>query len=292
MTETEIASQEGFVSFRGYKVWYSLAQPLQEQPGKLPVLCLHGGPGVPHHYLEPMEALASTGRTVIFYDQLGCGNSERVTDPSVYSIDFFKEELVAVRSALNLERIHLFGQSWGGCLALEHALSQSTGLSSLILASTPCNIRQFVAEAYRLMDELPTDVQETIRKHEADGTTQDADYKQAMDVFNHRYLCRLDPWPTCLQQAYAKAGTEFRGAGKIIDWNVEERLGEIQIPTLLLSGRYDEVTPACVETVHRGISGSEWVLFENSSHMAHLEETERFMLVVDDFLSRVEASQT
>jgi proline-specific peptidase len=286
---TEISSQEGFVAFRGYKVWYRLVEPEQKESGKLPLLCLHGGPGVPHDYLEPMEALAYTGRSVIFYDQLGCGNSERVTDASVYSIDFFKEELVAVRSALNLERMHLFGQSWGGCLALEHALEKPTGLSSLILANTPCNIRQFVAEAYRLMDELPADVQETIRKHEADGTTQDVEYKQAMEVFNHRYLCRLDPWPTCLQQAYAKVGQEFRGAGKIIDWNVEERLGEIQIPTLLLSGRYDEVTPACVETVHQGISGSEWVLFENSSHMPHLEETERFMQVVDEFLSRVEA---
>lgn len=287
---TEISSQEGFVAFRSYKVWYRLVQPLPEEPDKLPFLCLHGGPGVPHDYLEPIEALAATGRRVIFYDQVGCGNSEGATDPEVYSIDFFKEELVAVRRALHLEQIHLFGQSWGGCLALEHALSQPTGLSSLILASTPGNIQQFVTEAYRLMDELPTDMQETIRKHEADGTTQDAEYLEAMDVFNHRYLCRLDPWPSCLQQAYTKAGQEFRGAGKIIDWNIEERLGEIQVPTLLLSGRYDEVTPACVETVHRGISGSEWVLFENSSHMPHLEETERFMSVVDDFLSRVEAS--
>ena len=288
---TDISSQEGFISFREHKVWYCLAQPLQEEPGKLPVLCLHGGPGIPHNYLEPMKALASNGRTVIFYDQVGCGNSEKATDPSVYSIDFFKEELIAVRSALNLERIHLFGQSWGGCLALEHALSQPTGLSSLILASTPGNIRQFVAEAYRLMDELPTDVQDIIRQNEADGTTQSVEYQQAMDVFNHRYLCRLDPWPTCLQQAYAKGGQEFRGAGKIIDWNVEEHLSEIQVPTLLLSGRYDEVTPACVETVHQGIFGSEWVLFEHSSHMPHLEETERFMQVVEDFLSRVEAQQ-
>ena len=287
---TEI--QEGFISFRGYQVWYSIAQPKEEELGKLPVLCLHGGPGIPHDYLQPMEALASTNRKVIFYDQIGCGNSEKAINPDVYSINFFKEELIAVRSALNLEQIHLFGQSWGGCLALEHALSQPTGLNSLILASTPCNIRQFVTEAYRLMDELPTDVQETIRQHEADGTTQDSEYKQAMDVFNHRYLCRLNPWPNCLQEAYAKAGQEFRGAGKIIDWNIEEGLSEIKVPTLLLSGGYDEVTPACVETVHRGISGSEWVLFENSSHMPHLEETERFMQVVDEFLSRIEVGNS
>ena len=91
-----------------------------------------------------------------------------------------------------------------------------------------------------------------------------------------------------MTKAYSKVGTEFRGAGKIIDWNVENRLREIFVPTLLLSGRYDEVTPACVEKLKQGISGSEWVLFENSSQMPHLEETDRFLEVLEDFLSRVE----
>jgi len=143
---------------------------------------------------------------------------------------------------------------------------------------------------YRLMEELPAEVQQMIREHEAAGTTQDEAYKQAMQVFNHNYLCRIDPWTECLQQAYAKADQEFRGAGKIIDWNVTDRLGEIQVPTLLLSGRYDEVTPACVETIHQGIAGSEWLLFEQSSHMPDLEETARFMQVLSEFLSRIEAS--
>lgn len=282
--------QEGFISFQGYRVWYLRVEPTQPELEKLPLLCLHGGPGVPHDYLRPLEAIASTGRPVIFYDQLGSGNSDKVTDPSIYSIDFFKEELVAVRSALGLEQIHIFGQSWGGCLGLEHALSKPSGLKSLILSSTSCNIRQFVEAAYGLMEKLPLEVQQAIRDHEAAGTTQDEAYKQAMQVFNSNFLCRLDPWPDCLQQTYTKVGQDFRGAGKIIDWNVTDRLGEIRVPTLLLSGRYDEVTPACVETVHQGIAGSEWVLFEHSSHMPHLEETERFMQVLSEFLSRVEAS--
>ncbi|MEH2311104.1 MAG: proline iminopeptidase-family hydrolase [Nostoc sp.] len=288
---------EDFISFRGHQVWYRIVKPDQEDSKKLPLLCLHGGPGVPHDYLEPLEALASppagiaaTGRRVIFYDQLGCGNSDRPTDPDLYSIDLFKEELFTVRSALNLDQIHLFGQSWGGCLALEHALSQPTGLVSLVLSSTPSNIRQFVTEAYNLMNELPMEVQEVIRKHEADGTTQNPEYKQAMEAFNHSFLCRVDPWPSSLTRAYSKVGTEFRGAGKIIDWNIQDRLGEIIVPTLLLSGRYDEVTPTYVETVHQGISGSEWVLFENSSHMPHLEETERFLQVLSEFLNRVETA--
>lgn len=288
--QSSISAVEGFISFRDRQVWYRIVKPNLEAEG-IPLLCLHGGPGIPHDYLEPLEALAHTGRQVIFYDQLGCGNSARPTDPNLYSIDLFKEELVAIRNTLNLEQIHLFGQSWGGCLALEHTLSQASGLASLILASTPASIQQFVTEAYNLMNDLPPDIKEIISKHETAGTTQDPEYKQAIEVFNHSFLCRLNPWPSCLTKAYSKAGTLFRGAGKIIDWNVENRLSEIFVPTLLLSGKYDEVTPACVEKLNLGISGSEWVLFENSSHMPHLEETERFLQVLSEFLSRVEHNQ-
>lgn len=291
MNQQPISAVEGVISFRDHRVWYRIIQPEREEPGKIPLLCLHGGPGIPHDYLEPLEALANMGRRVIFYDQLGCGNSDRAKSADLYSIDLFKDELVAIRNALNLDRVHLFGQSWGGCLALEHALSRPTGLESLILASTPASIQQFVTEAYSLMNELPADIQKIIQQHEAAGTTQDPEYKQAIEVFNQTFLCRLNPWPSCLTTAYSKAGTEFRGAGKIIDWNAEHRLSEISVPTLLLSGKYDEVTPACVEKLKQGISSSEWVIFEDSSHMPHLEETERFLQVLDEFLSRVECAR-
>lgn len=192
---------ESLISFCNHQVWYRIVRPNQGESNKIPLLCLHGGPGVPHDYLEPLEAIATTGRSVVFYDQLGCGNSDRPTDPSLYSIELFKEELVTVRSALNLEQIHLFGQSWGGCLAMEHTLSHATVIVSLILASTPSSIHQFVTEAYNLMNQLPVEVQNIIQKHEAEGTTQDPEYKQAMEIFNHHFLCRLDRWPDCLNRA-------------------------------------------------------------------------------------------
>ncbi|MBV9387511.1 MAG: proline iminopeptidase-family hydrolase [Chroococcidiopsidaceae cyanobacterium CP_BM_ER_R8_30] len=288
MNKQSLTFVEGFISFHEHQVWYRIVKPNQEESSKLPLLCLHGGPGIPHDYLEPLEAIAYMGRRVIFYAQLGCGNSDRARNADLYSIDLFKDELVAIRSALNLEQIHLFGQSWGGCLALEHALSQAMGLASLVLANTPASVQQFVNEAYGLMNSLPEDVKEIIHQHETAGTTQDPEYKQAIEVFNHCFLCRLDPWPSCLTSAYSKAGIEFRGAGKIINWNVENRLSEIFVPTLLLSGQYDQVTPACIEQLKQGISDSDWVLFENSSHMPHLEETERFLQVLDEFLNRVE----
>jgi len=119
-------------------------------------------------------------------------------------------------------------------------------------------------------------------------------------VFYRRHVCRLDPWPDCLNRMVDKltkypevyntmnGPSEFHVIGVIKDWGYCGPTGEIQVPTLVVSGRYDEATPAIAETVHRGIPGSEWVLFENSAHMPHLEETERYLQVVTDFLDRLE----
>src|SRR6266508_6101268 len=109
----DMAVKEGFVSFRGYQVWYRVVGD-DEAPGKLPLLCLHGGPGAPHDYLEPLEAMVATGRRVIFYDQLGAGNSDHPHNPSLWTVPLVVEELGVVRQALGLERVHLLGQSWGG----------------------------------------------------------------------------------------------------------------------------------------------------------------------------------
>jgi len=171
---------------------------------------------------------------------------------------------------------------------------------SLIVADSPASMPQWVAEANRLRDELPSDVQETLLKHEAAGTTDDPAYQEAMLVFYRRHVCRLDPWPDCLNRTFEKLSkdpevyntmngpSEFHVIGVIKDWDIVDRLGEIHVPTLVISGRYDEATPVIAETVHRGIPGSEWVLFENSAHTPHLEETERYLKVLTNFLDRIE----
>src|SRR5258706_13467896 len=114
MTDAAPAS-DGFVVFRGHQVWYRIVGG-PDAPGKRPLLCLHGGLGVPHDYLEPLEAMAATGRRVIFYDQLGCGNSDQPHDPALWTVPLFVEELGVVRQALGLGRVHILGQSWGGML--------------------------------------------------------------------------------------------------------------------------------------------------------------------------------
>src|SRR3954452_21324182 len=121
MMSASAPSTEGFVPFRGFDTWYRIVGQ-GEARGKLPLLCLHGGPGVPHDYLEPLEAMAATGRRVIFYDQLGCGRSAQPHDPDLWTVEFFVEELGVVREQLGLTRTHLLGQSWGGMLAMQYLL--------------------------------------------------------------------------------------------------------------------------------------------------------------------------
>ena len=290
---------EGRIPFRGASTWYRIAGEA-EAPGKLPLVCLHGGPGAAHDYLEPLEGLAGTGRRVVFYDQLGCGRSPYPEDPSMWTVELFVEEIDVVRRALGLDRIHLFGSSWGGMLAMEYALTRPAGLVSLVIASSPASIPQWVAEANRLRGELPADVQETLLRHEQAGTTDDPAYEEACMAFYERHVCRVVPFPDCVMRSFAQlpnqvyltmnGPSEFHVVGTFKAWDVTDRLGEIRVPTLVTSGRYDEATPLIAETVHRGIPGSEWVLFEESSHLAHVEEPERYLEVVDDFLTCVEAT--
>lgn len=181
---------EDFVSFRGFSTWYRVVGDLvQPESAKFPLLVLHGGPGLPHDYLEPLEALAQEDRhPVVFYDQLGCGNSDQPHDPSLWTIELFQEELATVRHELGLDHVHLFGHSWGGMLAMEYALTRPAGLASLILASTPVSIPQGLQEANRLRAELPQEVEETLRHHEEAGTIDDPAYQEAMMVFVQRHF--------------------------------------------------------------------------------------------------------
>jgi proline-specific peptidase len=212
----------------------------------------------------------------------------------------FVAEVDRVRDALGLKLIHLFGQSWGGWLGIEYMLSNPRGVVSLVLASTSASVPQFVAEAARLKAALPPDVSRTLQRHEAADDLHHPAYEAAVLEFYRRHVCRLDPWPECLQRTVRNlegnavyetmnGPNEFMVVGNLKDWDRIDRLGEIKVPTLITVGRYDEITPACAETLHRGIAQAELRLFPNSSHTAHLEETDSYLRVVRDFLAHAEA---
>src|ERR671937_1659854 len=181
-----MVAEEGYVDFRGYRTWYRVVG--DRASGAVPLLALHGGPGSTHHYFAPLERLADE-RAVVLYDQIGCGSSDHPSDID-WSVDVFREEVVAVREQLGLERIHLLGTSWGGMLALEHVLSGAEGIVGLILSSTLASVDDWAAEQKRLRDDLPREVRDVLDRHEQAGTYDDPGYEGAMEVYFDRHFYR------------------------------------------------------------------------------------------------------
>jgi L-proline amide hydrolase len=283
------------------ETWYRITGDLRADAKAAPVVVLHGGPGASHDYLLAIADLAAGGRAVVHYDQLGNGRSTHYPERGAdfWTVDLFVRELQNLVRALGIEaRHHVLGQSWGGFLAQEYAFTHPAGLRSLVLANTAASFPDFVAEANRLRGELPPDVEETLRRHEADGTTDDPAYMEACMVFYMRHVCRTDPWPAEVTAGFEwierdptvyhtmNGPSEFHVIGSIRDWQSKDRLKQIDVPTLLVSGRYDEATPALQETLQAGINGAEWIVFEESSHLPHVEERDRYMRVVGDWLAR------
>ena len=192
---------------------------------RLPLLVLHGGPGVPHDYLEDLAVLAETGRPVVFYDQLGCGKSDHPDDLGLWIMDTFVDEIGAVRDALGLDRFHLLGHSWGGWLALEYALGQPSGLESMVLASTSASVPAFATATHKLKESLPAEVQQTIDEHEAAGTTDDEAYGEATMAYYTRWICRLDlPWPDHVMRSANNISEEVYATMQGPEWNVTGNL--------------------------------------------------------------------
>lgn len=292
---------EGIFNWEGHTTWYDVAGTTKE--GKLPIVILHGGPGATHDYLEDLAVLSRSGRQTILYDQIGCGKSEHLPDApaSFWTVDLFKSELAGLLEHLGIDDAYtLLGQSWGGMLAMEHALDHPEGLKGMVVSNSPASIPLWVEEANRLRADLPPEVQEVLLRHEAAGTTDDPAYEAAVLVFYERHLCRV-PWPECMQRAFAlmdedptvyhtmNGPSEFHCIGSLKDWDITDRLPEIDVPTLLISGEYDEATPRVVKELDDRIPDSEWVLFEGASHSTHIEQPEKYLATVERFLDRVDS---
>jgi len=277
--------------------WYRVVGDLKSS--KTPVMVLHGGPGAGHNYCEPIaEVLAQTGRAAVLYDQIGCGNSTHLPDKpkEFWTPELFMEELVLLTEHLGISnKYNIVGQSWGGMLGMQFAITKPKGLNALVVADSPASMEVWVSEANKLRKELPPEVEATLLKHEAAGTTEDPEYVAAVDVFYSRHLCRI-PQPPYVVASFEQLAadptvyhtmngpSEFHVIGSLKHWDIRPQLKEIIAPTLLVSGQYDEATPAMVKEIHGLIPGSTWELFAESSHMPHVEEPAKFKRVVSEFL--------
>jgi len=286
---------EGYATVLGYDLFYRQFG----EPEKGEILCLHGGPGATHDYLLSMADLAAHGYRVTFYDQLGCGRSQVPKNITLFVPERYVEEVDEFRKKMRLGKPHVIGSSWGGMLAIAYALKHQRNMATMTtvggLHSVPLTIR----EMERMKRGLPKDVQQTLAEHEAEGDYYNPDYLKAVMAFYNKHLCRLSPWPRELTYSLDHTskpvyGTmngpnEFTIIGNTRYWDVTDQLKSIKVPTLVLGGRYDEVSPVVAREIHKYVRGSELTIFPNSSHLPFWEEREAFMKRVLRFLAKHQA---
>jgi L-proline amide hydrolase len=301
-----VTTTEGYADLDGDRTWYQVHGDLDtDATGPAPLVVLHGGPGATHDYLTPLSDLATGGRAVVLYDQVGNGRSTHHRDRGAefWTVELFVRELANLLEHLGIaSRYHVLGQSWGGFLAQEHALTQPAGLQSLVLSNTAASFPDFVAEANVLRKDLPPGVDDTLRRHEEAGTTDDPAYADACQVFYERHLCRLLPWPQGVVDGLAKLDedptvyrtmngpSEFHVIGSIRDWSSTDRLGGITVPTYVISGEHDEATPALQVPLVEGIRAAgtevEQTVMPGCSHLPMWEQRDTYNGLVADWLAR------
>ncbi|GJJ14121.1 hypothetical protein Clacol_008378 [Clathrus columnatus] len=301
---------ENFVDFdipqagKPCKTWYTIYGDLGTSKYP-PLVVLHGGPGMPCNYLKPYGQLASKSLIpVVLYDSIGCGNStllpEKRGDGTFFNIDLHMNELDNLLKGLGIEdEFNLLGHSYGALLGAWYAATRKPqGLRRLILQSGPASLPLWDEAQMDLRYQLPKELQDILDQHEASNTTDSPEYKEVVAEFTRRHVCRIEPAPKELQETFDAAARdptvvltmygdhEFETNGTLRGWSSINELDKINIPTLIMNGRYDTAQDKVMKPFFDRIPRVRWIQFSESSHTAHLEiERERVMEVVIEFLT-------
>ncbi len=264
--------------------------------GPRTLLMVHGGPGCPSRYLrDSHEALVARGVRLVTWDQLGCGESDRPTDPSLWTIDRFVLEMDTVRAALGLGVVDVLGQSWGGVLGLEYVLRHPDHVGAFIAADTAFDLPRMQRGFDRKKDALGAETVTMMARHEAEGTTGHPEYQAAVTLLMHRHLCRIHPWPESLLWCMNNMGEEvfatmfgpyfFQCTGTLRTWDRMDDLGSVTTPVLLVHGEHDYIVPELAAMARDRLPNAELAYFPGCSHMPFFEAPERYIDSVAGFLA-------
>ncbi len=290
--QAAIPEAEGYAQVPGGKIYWRKFG----SGGKTPLLTLHGGPGAAHNYLLSMKALADE-RPVIFFDQLGTGKADSPADEKIYTIQRSVDELDAVRKALGLDKVILFGHSWGTVLAIEYLCQgRGKGVEKLILGGALASVPQTIAGQQRLIDSLPDGYAAKLHGLEKAGKMETPEYAALTQQFYDNFVLRVPPSPDALVsfEALSKSiayrvmngPNEFYITGIIKDWDRRKDLKAITQKTLITTGEFDEVTLDCHETIRDGIAGQKrMVVMKGCSHLTMVEQPDAYNALVRGFLN-------
>ncbi|MFN8323628.1 MAG: proline iminopeptidase-family hydrolase [Chitinophagales bacterium] len=282
----------------GYKVWTK-----KVGHGKIKMLTLHGGPGCTHEYLECFEDfLPQEGIEFYYYDQLGSEYSDKPTDTKLWNIERFTEEVEQVRKGLGLDNFYLYGQSWGGMLAIEYALKYGTHLKGLVISNMTASIPSYLKYVNELRAKFPT---ETIRMMEQYEAKEQWDAKEYQDILinelYNKHICRIVPWPEPVSRMFKHLATpvyntmqgnnEFVVTGTFKDWDRWKDLSSIKNKTLVIGGRYDSMLEADLKKMSELIPNCRFNICEHGSHLSMWDDQENYFRYLLDFIKSVEAGK-
>lgn len=299
--EAHAAVHEGYVAFGSHRTWWRAVGDLDAD--RPPLLLLHGGPGSTHNYFEVLDHLAAeTGRAFVTYDQLGCGNSYVDGRPDLWVAQTWVDELENLRERLGLSRVHLLGQSWGGMLALTYLLDRSPhGVCSVVLSSTLSDSQLWGREQHRMARQLPADQLAALEQAEATGDYAAPAYLAALDRYM-RLHCADTSYgpdaPECLRRPKRSGLEPYRMAwgpneltptGTLASWTCTDRLHEIAVPALVVSGTDDLCTPLVAKTMVDRLPHARWELMAGCRHMCFVDDHEAYCRLLADWLERHDA---
>lgn len=258
-----------------YKVWTK-----RMGSGPIKVLLLHGGPGFPHDYLEAMESfLPQAGIEMYYYDQLGVGNSDVPDDSALWTLERYTTEVEEVRHGLGLDHFVLYGQSWGGILAIEYALNYQQHLRGLVISNMAAGMQSYLKRTAALKKQLlPSDL---LARLDALETAKDYENPEYQGIIQeHLYpqmLCRISPWPEPVSRAFRLANekiynqmqgkSEFEVTGNLKDWERWDRLHEIKVKTLTMGAEHDEMDPDDMRKMATLMPNASCAICPNGSHL-------------------------
>lgn len=273
--------------------------------GPIKLLTLHGGPGFGHEYFECFEDfLPQAGIEFHYYDQLDSHFSDQPGDESLWTIERFTDEVEEVRKGLGLTQFYLYGQSWGGVLAIEYALKFPGALKGVVISNMTASIPSYEAYARKLRAELPAATVATLDKYEAANDYAAPEYQEALfRDFYSKHVCRLDPWPEPAERTlrlkhfnerlynYLQGPNEMVVTGVIKGWDRWKDLSRIGAPALVLGGRYDTMSVDDLKREAALIPRSRLHICPNGSHFSMYDDQQDYMRALTGFLKDVETGR-
>jgi proline iminopeptidase len=270
---------------------------------KIKVLLLNGGPGATHEYFECFENfLPAEGIEFIYYDQLGCGNSDNPNDESYWDLSRYVEEVEQVRKALDLDsnNFYMLGHSWGGILAIEYALKYQNNMKGLIISNMMSSCPEYGKYADEVLaKQLKPEVLAQIQKIEADKEFDNPRYMELLlPNFYEEHVLRLPAkdWPEPVNRSFAKMNqslyvtmqgpSEFGIAGKLENWDRTNDLKNITIPSLVIGATHDTMDPKFMEKMSTLLPKGSFLLCKNGSHMALYDDQQTYFKGLISFLNK------